>query len=248
MQADSTTFAAFGVHGACAVTSVTAQTLTEMTASSPVPADVVAAQIDAVASELHPVGVKTGLLSRSEIVRLVATRVRGGALPAPVVDPVMVDGSGKRFVSADVEHAYRETLFPLARALTPNRAEAELLVGAELPCAEAVLDNAKALHALGAAAVVVTGGGFTDSADDVVLSRERCWTVPGPRIHSPNVRGSGCTFSAGLASALACGADLPAAVDAARAFVRKALERSAAWRLRGAGPISHISASAPRHP
>ena len=238
VQADLTTFAAFGVHGASAITAVTAQTLASMTASAPVPADVVAAQIDAVAADLGPRGVKTGLLSRAEVVRLVAERVRDGVLTAPVVDPVMVDGRGARFVSAEVEQSYRETLFPLARVLTPNRAEAELLVGVELPSAEAVLDQASSLRSLGAGAVVVTGGGFDGPPDDVVITRSGSWVTPGPRIRSRNVRGSGCTFSAALASALATSDDLAAAVAAARAFVRQAIATSASWRL-GAPHLDH---------
>ena len=139
VQADLATFAALGVHGASALTAVTAQSLTAVTASDPVQTSLVAAQIDAAADHLGVDGAKTGLLRRREIVELVATRIERGVLPAPVVDPVMVDGRGTRFVSGDVEDAYRERLFPLAQAITPNRSEAELLAGASLPSAEAVL-------------------------------------------------------------------------------------------------------------
>lgn len=251
VQADLATFAALGVHGTSAITAVTAQTLVAMTAAAPVPAEVVAAQIDAVAADLPPAGVKTGLLSRAEIVQLVADRVRQGSLPAPVVDPVMVDGRGARFVPAEVEQAYRELLFPRARVLTPNRAEAELLVGAALPTAEAAQDHASTLRSLGAEAVVVTGGAFEGTPDDVVITQSRSWATPGPRIESQNVRGSGCTFSAALAANLAKESNLEAAVTAARAFVRQAIRTSASWNpqsqnpkpkpnLQPPGPIAHI--------
>ena len=150
VQADLATFAAFGVHGASALTAVTAQSLTAVTASAAVETDLVAAQIDAVAAHLGLAGAKTGLLRRREVVELVAERVERGVLPAPVVDPVMVDGRGVRFVSDEVEDAYRQLLFPLALVVTPNRAEAELLARRRLPSAEAVLDAADVFRALGA--------------------------------------------------------------------------------------------------
>ena len=240
VQADLATFAALGVHGTSALTAVTAQSMTAVTATAPVAADLVGAQIDAVAAHLGVDGAKTGLLRRREVVELVADRVERGVLPAPVVDPVMVDGRGVRFVSDDVEAAYRQRLFPLARVITPNRAEAELLAGTSLPSAAAVLDCADAFRALGAGAVVVTGGGFDGEPDNAVMTATGdAWVVPGSRIATDNVRGSGCTFSAALAANLALGLDLPQAVSAAGRFVREAIWASAGWTLDGPGPVSH---------
>ena len=240
VQADLATFAALGVHGASALTAVTAQSLTAVTAADPVDAGLVASQIDAVAAHLGVDGVKTGLLRRQEIVELVATRVENGSLPPPVVDPVMVDGRGVRFVSGEVEDTYRQRLFPVARVVTPNRAEAELLAGTDLPSAEAVLDCAESFRELGSQAVVVTGGGFDGESDDAVITAAGdCWVVRGSRIATPNVRGSGCTFSAALAANLARGADLAEAVPSAGRFVRAAIRASAGWALDGPGPVSH---------
>ena len=240
VQADLATFSALGVHGASALTAVTAQSLTAVTASDPVQASLVAAQIDAAADHLGVDGAKTGLLRRHEIVELVADRIERGALPAVVVDPVMVDGRGTRFVSDDVENAYRQRLFPLARAITPNRREAELLAGTSLPSAEAVLDRARTFRSLGADAVVVTGGAFDGDPDDAVITASGdAWIVRNTRIATDNVRGSGCTFSAALTANLALGRDLPAAVNAAGRFVRNAIRASAGWMLDGPGPVSH---------
>lgn len=243
VQADLATFAAFGVHGASALTAVTAQSLRAVDAVAPVSLEVVARQIDSVTDDLVVASAKTGLLQRREVVELVAGRVETGALPAPVVDPVMVDGRGRRFVDREVERAYRDRLFPLARMVTPNRFEAELLVGAPLPGPEAVLARADELRALGAAAVVVTGGGFHGAADDVVVTASgSAWTEPGVRIPTVNVRGTGCTFSAALAAGLARGLADADAVAGACQFVRGAIERSARWRLDGPGPVSHVLA------
>ena len=247
VQADLATFAALGVHGTSALTAVTAQSLRAVSAAEAVATEMVAAQIDSVAGDFVVAGAKTGLLRRPEVVELVASRVAAGVLPAPVVDPVMVDGRGSRFVDADVERAYRQRLFPLARVITPNRAEAELLVGEPLPGAEAVLDCARALRALGAEAVVVTGGGFDGPPDDVVITAAGdAWAEPGERIATANVRGSGCTFSAVVAAGLAHGLDVAASVGAARSFVRAAIEASAAWPLDGPGPVSHVVVLRPR--
>ena len=250
VQADLATFAAFGVHGASALTTVTAQSLTAVTAVEPVGADLVARQIDSVASELGVAGAKTGLLRRAEVVELVADRVERGVLPAPVVDPVMVDGRGVPFVAAEVQDAYRERLFPLALAITPNRREAELLAGTSLPGPEAVLDSADAFRALGAPAVVVTGGGFDGRPDDVVITASGdAWAEPGHRVHTSNVRGSGCTFSAALAAGLALGQSLEDAVSTAGRFVRSAIKASATWSLAGPGPVSHtVPGGQPNNP
>ncbi len=240
VQADLATFAAFGVHGASALTAVTAQSLTAVTAIAPVGADLVASQIDSVASTFGVSGAKTGLLRRREVVELVADRVERGDLPAPVVDPVMVDGRGVPFVGDEVESAYRERLFPLARAITPNRREAELLAGVSLPGPDAVLECTEIFRKLGSGVVVVTGGAFDGRPDDVVItSAGDAWVAPGHRVHTGNVRGSGCTFSAALAAGLALGHGLEDAVAAAGRFVRSAIQTSAAWSVGGPGPVSH---------
>ena len=240
VQADLATFAAFGVHGASALTAVTAQSLTRVAAVDPVDAGLVAHQIDSVASTLGVAGAKTGLLRRREVVELVADRVERGTLPAPVVDPVMVDGRGELFVAEEVESAYRERLFPLARAITPNRREAELLAGTSLPGPEAVLECAKLFRGLGSDAVVVTGGAFDGQPDDVVITAAGdAWVEPGQRVHTGNVRGSGCTFSAALAAGLTLGHSLEDAVAAAGRFVRAAIKTASEWSLDGPGPVSH---------
>ena len=241
VQADLATFAALGVHGTSALTAVTVQSLRAVTAVEPVRAEVVAAQIESVAADLDVAGAKTGLLRRREVVELVADSVERGVLPAPVVDPVMVDGSGVPFVAAEVQAAYRQRLFPLARVITPNRREAELLAGRPLPGPDAVLECSATFRALGAEAVVVTGGGFDGDPDDVVIASDgQNWVERGARILTGNDRGSGCTFSAALAACLAHGASLPQAVAEARRFVRAAIESSAPWRLAGRGPVSHL--------
>ncbi len=241
MQADLCTFAAFGVHGTCALTAVTAQSLQTVTTVSPVEVELVAEQIDQVVSSLGVSGVKTGLLRRCETVELVAERIERGDLPLPVVDPVMVDGRGVPFVDQETRSAYRERLFPLAKAVTPNRSEAELLAGRPLPGPEAVLDCAEVFRGLGAEAVIVTGGAFENKPDDVVIpAHDDAWVISNKRVETRNVRGSGCTFSAALAASFALGFSLEDAVSAAADFARSAIEEAAAWNFAGSGPVSHL--------
>ena len=129
LAADLTTFAAFGVHGTVAVTAVTAQHLRSVDRVEPMDSGLVADQIDAIADTFSIAGVKTGLLGSAAIVEVVADRIEAGVLPAPVVDPVLVDGRGHRFVGEEIEQAYRERLLPAAVAITPNLGEASLLAG-----------------------------------------------------------------------------------------------------------------------
>ena len=241
MQADLATFAAFGVHGTSAITAVMAQSLTAVTAVAPMGAAMVEAQVRSVASTagFEPSAAKTGLLFRPDTVDLAAALIDEGVLPAPVVDPVMVNGRGEPIVEPAVEAAYRERLIPRARVITPNRAEAELLAGTDFADAVEVLGKADALRALGAAAVVVTGGGFEGPPDDVVITPDDAWAAPGRRVRTANVRGSGCTFSAALACGLALGRGLEAAVSASGRFVRAAIEASAGWPVDGTGPVAH---------
>ncbi len=243
IQADLATFAALGVHGTSALTAVTAQSLRSVTAVELVSPELVASQIDSITAELAVTGAKTGMLRSPEVVSLVASRVAAGDLPAPVVDPVMVDGRGRRFVSEETEAAYRDLLFPVARVLTPNRAEAELLTQTSLPGPEEVLVHAERFRSLGSAAVVVTGGAFEGEPHDVVITADgNDWGIEGQRIGTSNVRGSGCTFSAAIAAGLASGTGLSEAIKQAHNLVSRSITAAMAWRFGGAGPVSHIIA------
>ena len=149
IQADLATFAAHDVHGVSAVTSVTAQSLIEITSIVTIDPSVVCDQLDGIIDTFEISAMKTGMLRQPEVIEMVAERVEAGDLPAPVVDPVMVDGRGVRFIDEAVFEAYRDVLFPLARVITPNRAEAEILVGVDLPDPKSVLGHAAAISRSG---------------------------------------------------------------------------------------------------
>ena len=246
LQADIATFAALGVHGLCAVTAITAQNSGGVQWVEPVDADLVGAQIDAATADGVPDAAKTGLLWTAEMVDEVAGRraIIGESL---VVDPVLVDSNGDRFVEAAVIDAYRRRLFPLATATTPNLAEAAALIETPLTSIDDVIGEAARLGAL-APVVVVTGGRLGGvAAVDVVIAGGTTTLHERPRITTANVRGSGCTFSAALAAHLALGVAPTDAAKAAGDFAHAAVVAGASWRLgSGRGPVAHASDPAVR--
>jgi hydroxymethylpyrimidine/phosphomethylpyrimidine kinase len=236
VAADLTTFAALGVHGACAVTAVTAQDTTGVHHVVQLSADDVQAQVEAVLDDLPVAAVKTGMLGNADVVKLVA------GLPPKlplVVDPVLVATSGAELADDAVVAAYRDHALPAATVVTPNLDEALRLVGATPD--DPAEDVARALHALGPA-VVLTGGdpGGTTCRDVVVDGRGRVQVLEHAAVPTTNDHGTGCTFSAALAVHLGRGESLIDGAQAAQSFVAAALRRSAGWHLgRGRGPVAH---------
>ncbi|MDQ6774524.1 MAG: bifunctional hydroxymethylpyrimidine kinase/phosphomethylpyrimidine kinase, partial [Candidatus Dormibacteraeota bacterium] len=167
IQADLKTFAALGVHGASALTAVTAQNTTGVTAIHAIPPEVVRAQIDAVAADLHPAAAKTGMLGSAAVVGAVAEAVRSAGLTTLVVDPVMVAKGGARLLDEDAVAAVRALIVPLAAVLTPNLPEAETLLGRAIGDLDDRRRAAAELLQLGCRAVVLKGGHSESDAIDV---------------------------------------------------------------------------------
>ena len=241
IQADLKTFHAFGVFGTSAVTAVTAQNTLGVTAVHPVPAEVVRAQIDAVAADLHPRAVKTGMLATAELAETVAEAIAEHGLEAYVMDPVMVAASGHRLLEPDAEVTLARRLLPLAALVTPNLQEAALLTGEEVASLAAMKAAARHLVKMGAGAALVKGGHLpSGEAADVFWdgSEERIWRRP--RIATRHVHGTGCTLSAAVAAGLPAGTPLPKAVDTAVDFVARAIA-SAPGLGAGGGPINHFA-------
>lgn len=241
LAADLTTFAALGVHGAVAVTAITAQRFGSVDRVEATPLDLLEAQIDGILASFEIAAVKVGLLGSAEAVDLVAERVAAGQLPAPVVDPVLVDGRGRRFVGSDIEAAMRERLFPVAAVVTPNLGEVSVLSGVPVTSADGVDSVAPTLAALGAGLVVATGGAAPgDVAVDVAVAADGTISrIEAPWIDTVNVRGSGCTFAAATAAGIALGDDPLTAVGRAKRFVSQRLRASTWAGLDAAGPVAH---------
>lgn len=242
IQADLKTFAAHGVFGTSAITALTAQNTTGVSAVSAVEPDFVRAQIDAVLADLPVAAVKTGMLGTPSIVELVAEMA--DRLPNLVVDPVLVAASGDRLFEADAERAYLRRLFPLATVVTPNLFEAGVLLGRELATVDDAVDAARELAVTGAGCVVVKGGHLRgqDEAVDVVWHAGRIELLRAPWIPTANNHGTGCTFAAATAAMLARGEELLPALRAAKAYVHRGLTVGATWRLgHGHGPLAWSS-------
>jgi hydroxymethylpyrimidine/phosphomethylpyrimidine kinase len=240
IQADLKTFHSFGVFGCSALTAVTAQNTVEVIAVHPVPADVVRAQIDAVATDLPPDAVKTGMLATTAVVETVADTLVEHRFPNYVLDPVMVSTSGHRLLDDDAVDAIRRDLLPLAVVVTPNLPEARILTGQAISRREEFHDAARALIDLGATAALVKGGHLEGGeAVDLLLTPEGEHIWSRPHLATTAGHGTGCTLSAALAAGLALGRTLPEAVADAVGYVARALADAP---LLGAGhrPINHF--------
>lgn len=245
IQADLKTFAALGVFGASAITALTAQNTTGVREVHGAPAPFVVAQIEAVLDDLDVAAVKTGMLATAEIVGAVAKLAAAGRLPNLVVDPVMVSSTGHALLEPDAQRRYVDDLLPHAAVVTPNRREAEALLGTPIRTLADQRAAARALADLGPRTVVVKGGHPVDDAGghaiDVVWDGERAYELRSVFVDTANNHGTGCTFAAAIAAELAKGTDLVFALSAAKAYVRRAVAGGAAWRLgAGNGPLDHF--------
>jgi hydroxymethylpyrimidine/phosphomethylpyrimidine kinase len=237
IQADLKTFAALGAYGASVITAVTAQNTLGVRAIHQVPADVVAAQLDAVTADLPVAAIKVGMIGGVEVAEAIASRAAGrsGGWARLVVDPVLVASSGSRLSAAAAVVA----LLPYTLVLTPNRAEAGALLGRRVSTLREMADAAGALAAAGPRAVVVTG---SEDAVDVLHHEGAVSLLRTDRVATRNDHGSGCTFAAAIAVRLAAGDDVPEAVRQAKSYVTDALDGARDWRLGGGrGPLHHFT-------
>jgi len=241
IQADLKTFAAHGLHGTSAITAVTAQNTVGVTAWAAVETSLVLAQVEAVATDMPLAATKTGMLGSASVIAAVADAAGRLSLGPLVVDPVMVARSGDRLLAPEAERAYVERLFPLAALVTPNLHEAEALLGRPVRDLAAMRQAARDLHALGARAVLLKGGALSGDAIDVFLDGSQVVEIGGPRVATPNTHGTGCSLSAAIASRLALGDGLLAAVRGAKSWLVEGLRRSYAVG-RGRGCVDHLHA------
>ncbi|HEX6163034.1 MAG TPA: bifunctional hydroxymethylpyrimidine kinase/phosphomethylpyrimidine kinase [Vicinamibacterales bacterium] len=240
IQADLKTFAAHGVYGTSAITALTAQNTVGVQGVHVIPDDFVAKQIEAVVSDLGCDAVKTGMLANSTIVEAVAAAVESLELPNLVVDPVMVAKSGDHLLDEEAVHAVRWTLLRLARVVTPNIPEAEVLAKMSIATVADMKEAARRIAMLKPAAVVIKGGHLAGpEVIDILLENGEYHEWIGPRIEGPNTHGTGCTFAAAIAAHLAKGATVVEAVPAAKAYVEGAM-RNGIPLGKGHRPLNHF--------
>jgi hydroxymethylpyrimidine/phosphomethylpyrimidine kinase len=240
IQADLKTFAAHGVYGTSAIAAITAQNTVAVTTAAPVEADLVIAQIEAVAADIAIHATKTGMLATAAIVEAVAATIKELSLPNLVVDPVMVAKSGDRLLNDDAVQMIQSLLLPQALVVTPNIPEAEVLSGRAIRTLDDAREAARVLHAMGPTAVVIKGGHAPgDEIVDLLYDGHRFTEFRAPRIASRNTHGTGCTFASAIAARLARGATLEEAVAGAQAYVAGGIRHALAIG-HGHGPLDHF--------
>jgi hydroxymethylpyrimidine/phosphomethylpyrimidine kinase len=226
IQADLRVFTRLGVFGTTAITAITAQNTRGVQSWAPVAPRLVRAQIDAVASDLHPDAVKSGMLANAPVVRVVAAALRTHAIQWYVLDPVIVSSSGTALLDRDGVRALRRDLLPLATVVTPNLAEASALTGEPVNSIASMRRGALLLvDRDGAKAALITGGHLEGgSATDVFYDGKSApRLIRHRRITTRHTHGTGCTLSAAIAAHLALGDSLLASVTAAGRYVHRAL-------------------------
>jgi hydroxymethylpyrimidine/phosphomethylpyrimidine kinase len=243
IQADLKTFSALGVYGASVVTALTAQNTRGVTAIHDVPPQFIAAQIDAVFSDLDVRAVKIGMLSQPAVIEAVAAGLDRWKAKNIVLDPVMVATSGDRLLNPDAIDVLKRVLIPRALVITPNLPEAAALLDEPLARNEdEMLAQAGRLRDRGAQAVLIKGGHGegADSVDMLVLASSFT-RLATPRVDTKNTHGTGCTLSSAIAAGLAKGLDLVAAAREAKVYVSEAIAASRRLAIgSGHGPVHHF--------
>lgn len=238
IQADIKTVTVLGCYAMTAVTAVTVQNTRGVSGVTDIPPDVIAAQIDAVCTDIFPDAVKIGMIPNTESILAVAERLRHYGPANIVIDPVMVSTSGHPLLRPDAVHVLSTVLFPLAEVITPNLPEASALLGRPVNTAAEQESAALELYARYGAAVLVKGGHLADTACDVLCADGELIRFPAERVQTKNTHGTGCTLSSAIAAHLAKGQPLKESVAAAKAYLTGALK--AGWDIgTGNGPLLH---------
>jgi hydroxymethylpyrimidine/phosphomethylpyrimidine kinase len=243
IQADLKTFFRFGVYGTSAITAITAQNTLAVTSWEPVSAELLRAQIDAVASDLHPAAVKSGMVGNAALIRVVAESLGRNDLGPYVLDPVVIATSGDSLLDAGGALAIKEQLVPIATLVTPNIDEALVLTGVRVTGEDSMRRAAERLVALGAKAALIKGGHLDAGNESVVIDLfyDGEFTVfSHRRIATTSTHGTGCTLSAAITAQLATGVSLRESVRVAIDYVHSAIE-TAPTLGGGRGPLNHFA-------
>ena len=238
IQADIKTMMANGVYAMSAITALTAQNTTGVTSILNADSKFLGEELDAVFTDIYPDAVKIGMVSESDLIRIIASKLRQYNAKNIVVDPVMVATSGAKLISDDAIDTLKQELFSLADVLTPNIPEAEVLTGRTISNAEEMIDAAKMISETYNCAVLCKGGHTINDANDLLYANNTYRWFYGKRIQNPNTHGTGCTLSSAIASNLAKGFDLETSVCRAKDYISSALPAMLDLG-KGSGPMDH---------
>ena len=238
IQADLKTMTTNGVYAMSVITALTAQNTTGVRAIQETTPAFLKQQIDAIFEDIFPDAVKIGMVANSELIRVIAERLRFYKAKNIVVDPVMVATSGSALMKNDAVHTLIEELLPIAALVTPNIPEAEILSGLKIGNKEDMLAAAKKIGDTYHCSVLLKGGHSINDANDLLYADGEMVWFEGKRIDNPNTHGTGCTLSSAIAANLAKGSSLTESVQKAKDYISGAL--SAMLDLgQGSGPMDH---------
>ena len=242
IQADIKTMTANRVYAMSAITALTAQNTTGVTSIMEVTPQFLAEELDCIFTDIYPDAIKTGMVASTELIEVIADKLTAYEAKNIVVDPVMVATSGARLISEDAISTLKSKLLPLAKVITPNIPEAEVLSEMQIK-SEADMEKAAEIicDRLGCS-VLLKGGHQLNDANDLLWQKdEQATWFMGKRIDNPNTHGTGCTLSSAIASNLAKGYDLKTSVKYAKNYISGAL--AAGLNLgKGSGPMNHAFA------
>ena len=239
IQADIKTMTMNGVFAMSAITALTAQNTTGVTDILEATPAFLEKELDAVFTDIFPNAVKIGMVSSAELITVIAAKLRQYGARHVVVDPVMVATSGAKLLRSDAIEVLKERLLPLAEVLTPNIPEAEILADMKIESPADMETAARTICEKYGCAVLCKGGHDLNDANDLLWKDGKGRWFNGRRIDNPNTHGTGCTLSSAIASNLAKGMELDAAVERAKAYISGAL--AAMLDLgKGRGPMNHM--------
>lgn len=244
IQADIKSISATGSYAASAITAVTVQNTVGVEGVHAIPVEILGAQIDAVLSDIGADAVKIGMLHSDEVVRCVKERLQKHGVTNIVLDPVMVSTSGHRLIEESAIKVLMSELVPMARVITPNIPEAEIMAGVKIESQDDLPNVARMLSCGGKVSVLMKAGHLSeDDLTDYFYNAEEDHIIElhSKRIYSRNTHGTGCTLSSAFASYLAQGLSLDDAATAAKNYIAKAIEAGAEYEIgHGHGPVDHF--------
>lgn len=239
IQADMKTMTMNGVYAMTAITALTAQNTKGVSAIMEVTPEILKKQIDAVFEDIPPDAVKIGMISSSDLVEVIAERLKYYKAKNIVVDPVMVATSGSVLSEDSAVKSIKEKLLPMATVITPNIPESEILTGYKITTKEDMEKAAKKMYEEYGCAVLCKGGHNINDANDLLYNNGKITWFNGKRIDNPNTHGTGCTLSSAIASNLAKGFGLEESIERSKSYISKALSSMLDLGA-GSGPLDHL--------
>lgn len=239
IQADLKTMTALGVYGMSAITALTAQNTMGVIEIMEVTPEFLKAQLDSVFTDIYPNSIKIGMVSSSQLIKVISEALKEYEAYNIVVDPVMVATSGSKLLKDNAIETLKTEFFPLADVLTPNIPEGQILADMKIKNSKDMIKAAKLIGDKYDCGVLLKGGHSVNDANDLFYKDGEYRWFKGRRIENPNTHGTGCTLSSAIAAGLAKGKGLKTSISNAKEYISGALE-SQLDLGKGSGPLNHM--------